>query len=323
ARLARQLGGSPEEVIFTGGGTEANGLACLGLAGDRPARIAISAVEHASIAHAAAWLAEHKGWQVDLIPTDGEGRIQPESVANVVGPETRIVAIMLANNELGTVNDIRSIVQRVGLHAPRARVVVDAIQAFAKMPFSVRRLGADCVSIAAHKLHGPNGIGALWTRKALRPVFRGGGQEMGIRGGTLSAPLAWAFAEAAERQAVAMPSIEEMRNRLWTLIQNRIEGVSLNGPTPGPTRLKNNLNICIAGLPSEPLVNALSSTDVCVSSGSACGKGKFSKTLAAIGRKDRDGAFLRLSPGRFNSNAQMDVVVERLTKAVQELRAVY
>jgi cysteine desulfurase len=322
-RLATLLDGNPSELILTGGGTESNGMACIGAAGETPARIAISAVEHPSITEAAVWLAHHRGWQVDLIPVDDTGRIQPETLREKIGPDTRIVGMMLANNELGTINDMAALAQVVREVSPRAKVIVDAVQAFAKMPFSVRTLGADCVSIAAHKLHGPKGIGALWTRTALQPVFKGGGQEAGIRGGTQCAALTWAFAEASERQVASMTHVTQLRNRLWENIQARIPDVILNGAPMGEGRLGNNINICIPGIPSEPLVNALSGVDVCVSSGSACGKGKFSKTLEAIGRRDNDGAFLRLSPGRFNTEDEMDAAAEKLMSAIQDLRSVY
>lgn len=321
ARLAEAIGGAARELVFTAGATEALGMAVLGAAGERPGRVAISAVEHAAVRTAAQRLVDERGWALDVIPVDSEGRVQPEGLAEVVGPETRIVAVMLANNEVGAINDVAALAKQMRARAPRARLVVDAVQAVGKLPVDVRALDADCVALTGHKLHGPKGVGALWSRVALRPLLVGGGQEDGRRGGTQSAPLAWALAEAVARQRAEAGHLVAMRDRLWARVEARVAGVHLTGPAPGRWRLGNNLHVCVPGLPGEPLFNALAAAGVCVSTGSACRGGAFSRVLAAMGRAASDGAYLRLTTGRFTTEAEVDTAADRLAAAAAELRA--
>lgn len=321
ARLASLIGAAPDDVIFTGGGTEAAGLAILGSAGTAPGRVAISAVEHASVARAADRLAAREGWAVDVIPVDGIGRVTPDALSDAIGPETRIVAILLAHNEVGTINDLPALAPIVRRRAPKARLVVDAVQALGKIPVHVAALGADCVAFASHKLHGPKGIGALWSRVPLAPVFEGGRQEAGVRGGTHSGPLAMAFAEAAEAQHADRERIRALRDRLWAGLRARLPEATLTGAPIGPGRLPNNLHLCVPGLPGGPLLNALAERGLCASSGSACGKGRFSGSLEAMGRRAEDGAYIRLTPGRFTTEAEVDAAIERFADAVAALRA--
>lgn len=323
ARLAGLLGGEPGELVFTSGGTEALGLALMGSAGERPGHLAYSAVEHPAVVETAAWLEAQRGWRTTCVPVDGEGRVRPAAVELALTEDTRIVAVMLANNEVGTVNDVAAIARVVRARAPRARLVVDAVQAFGKVPVDVRRLDADAVAVTAHKLHGPKGIGALWHRIPLQPVMRGGGQEGGLRGGTQSAPLAWAFAEAAARHLPDMPRVTALRDRLLAGLRAAVPGVTLTGAPPGPERLGNSLHVCVPGVPGEPLLNALSAAGVCASAGSACSGGKFSRVLAAMGRKGGDGAYLRLTPGRFTTEDEVDAAVRILAEAHRDLRAMY
>lgn len=322
ARVARHLGGEAGQVVFTSGGTESLVLALLGSASDTPGRIAISAVEHSAVVEAAAQL-EQQGWRVDVVPVDAVGRVTPAALDDAIDRDTRLVAVMLANNEIGTINDVPALAATVRAKAPRAKLVVDAVQAFGKVPFSVATLGADCVAVTAHKIHGPKGVGALWTRAALRPVMPGGGQEFGLRGGTPSAPLAWALAEAADRMPGGVDAVTALRDRLWAAVRAAVPAARLTGPAFDDGRLGNNLHLCIPGLPSEPLLNALAEAGVCASAGSTCSKGRFSRTLSALGRTRDEGAWLRLTPGRFNTAAEMDEAARRLAEAVEALRAVY
>lgn len=329
ARLARLLGGRAEEVVFTSGGTEAIALAMLGTAGTSPGHVAYSAVEHSCVHANAARLVERHGWRSTVIPVDPWGQVTPAAVAERIDAKTRLVAVMLANNEIGTVNDIAAIARIVRRQSPRARLVVDAVQAFGKLDFAVRTLGADCVAVTAHKLHGPVGVGALWTRVAIEPVYGGGGQESGRRSGTQSAPLAWAFAEAAERQIVEMHQVTARRDQLWRALRERLPAARLTGAPieadgpDAPARLGNNLHLCVPGVPGGPLINALAAQGLCVSAGSACGKGAFSKVLRALGRTADDGAYLRLTPGRFTTEAEIDRAASIIAEAAATLRAVY
>jgi cysteine desulfurase len=323
ARLADAFGGRSQDVVLTGGGTEALGLAILGSAGDRPGRIAISAVEHSAVKQAAQRLHERFGWSVDTIPVDAEGRVDAEGLRKTMTADTRIVATMLVNNEIGSINDIPAISKIVHDISPRARLVVDAVQGFGKMPFSVRTLGADCIAVAAHKIHGPKGCGALWSRHSIRPILKGGGQESGRRGGTQSVSMAWALAEAYERQSASHREVKSLRDRLWAGIQSAFPGAALTGSPIGPWRVENHLHLCIPGIPGEPLINALSNVNLCASGGSACSTGKFSAVLTALGRQPTEGAFVRLTVGRFNTLPEMDIAVQRMAKVVGELRSVY
>lgn len=321
--LAKVIGAAAEQLIFTGGGTEALGTAILGNAGQTPGRIVISAVEHGSVVQAAKWLCQHRGWQLTEVPVDSTGRCDAEAVADCLADDVRLVAVMLANNEIGTVNPIPAIATYVRKLSPRARLVVDAVQALGKIPVQVEALGADHVAITAHKLHGPKGVGALWSARPFEPVFKGGGQEFGLRGGTQSAPLAWAFAEAARSHLSAMPQITALRDRLWSHVQHAAPRALLNGAPFGPDRLGNNLHVCLPGLPSLPVLNALADAGVCASAGSACGKGRFSPILAALGRSASDGAFLRFTIGRQNTAEEIDAAGRIFAQVVTTLARAY
>ena len=324
--LASVIGASPDQILFTGGGTEALGLAVLGSAGDQPARVAISAVEHAAVSESAYWLKERLGWQVDVLDVDADGRVQAQTVEAVVDANTRIVAVMLVNNEVGTINDLAAIVAVVRRQAPRAKIVVDAVQAFAKLPLAVDQLGVDLIAFTSHKIHGPKGIGALWVKQpaSLRPVFRGGGQEAGVRGGTQSAPLAWAFAEAAQRQLSAEKN--GLGEALYTAMKNRVPDLELVGRPFGAERAPHIVAVHVPGIPTGPLLNALIEDGVCCSAGSACTRSArqdFSKVLTAMGRGPDEGAFLRFSVGRTTTPAEIDLGAERFAHCVAELRDVY
>lgn len=320
--LAPVIGAKPGELIFTSGGTESLGSAIIGSAGDTPGRIVLSAVEHNSVREPAQWLCAHHGWTTSVVPVDAQGRCTPAAVAETLDHDVRIVGVMLANNEVGTINDIAAIADIVRAKAPRARLVVDAVQAVGKIPVDVRALGADHVALTAHKLHGPKGIGALWNARPFRPVFKGGGQEAGLRGGTQSGPLAWAFATAAAAHLADMPRITAHRDRLWAALGD-MAGIQLNGAPIGPERLGNNLHVRVSGLPSGPLLNALADAGLCASAGSACGKGKFSGILGAMGLSAADGAFIRLTPGRLTTADEIDRAAGIFKAAVTLLQQAY
>ncbi len=322
-RLARQIGASPEEIIFTSGGTEALLLGICGSAGESGGRIAISAVEHSAVFEAAKTLTG-RGYELVILPVDTDGRVTAEALAQHIDRQTRIVSIMMAQNEVGSINDIAALGRVIRSSAPRAKFVVDAVQAFAKIPIDVDALDVDCLAFTSHKIHGPKGIGALYSRHQLKPVMKGGGQERGQRGGTQSGPLAWAFAEAASKELSAQPALRKMRDHLWAALKQRIPNLELVGPKlESEQRLAMNLNVMVPRLPSEPLLNALSGRNLCASAGSACTTGEFSKVLTAMGRKSSEGAFIRLTLGRHNIDAEMDEAAARFADAVTEISALY
>mgnify|MGYP001245345467 CR=1 FL=1 len=322
-RIGQALGVKAREITFTGGGTEAITLALLGSAGARPGHIAYSQVEHSAVKESARWLKDKFGWTVDEIPVSQDGRVTEESLRSTLTGTTRLIATMMVNNEIGSINDIEMVSRVVKECSPRARLIVDAVQGFGKLAFNASMIGADCVAIAAHKLHGPKGCGALWSRHELQPVSKGGGQEFGRRGGTPSVALAWALGEAYERQTRDADYIRSLRDKLWEELVRKVPEISLTGCPFGPTRIYNNIHICIPGLPTEPVINALSSAGVFVSGGSACSAGRFSAVLAALGRKPEDGAFLRLTVGRFNRHEEIPIAVDKLVAVINELRPVY
>jgi cysteine desulfurase len=326
--IAQAIGAAPEQWVWTSGGTEAITLAIHGLAGTTPGSIVISAVEHAAVHTAAAAVAE-RGDEVRVAPVHRDGSIDLEALGPLLDERTRIVATMLANNEVGAINDLAAIGALVRRRAPRARWVVDAVQGFGKIDLDVGQIGCDALIAAAHKVHGPKGIGGLYLRQpeVLRPMIPGAGQESGLRGGTPNAPLAWGFAEALRLQ-IADPRCGHMTmlsHRLLGGLQASIEGVELIGPPVGPLRLPNVLSVLVRGVPSGPLVNALAEAGLCVSAGSACTAAQkgTSKVFIAIGRTGAEGAFLRFSFGRQSSEAEVDGAVERMVTAVAMLRDVY
>ena len=325
-RIASVIGAQSEQILFTGGGTEALSIAVLGSAGDQPARIAISAVEHAAISESAHWLEERFGWQVDILPVNRLGHVEPEAVAQVVTDETRIVSVMMVNNEIGAINDLGAIAAIVRAQAPRAKIIVDSVQAFSKIPIDIRNLDIDLMAFTSHKIHGPKGIGALWARSfdTLRPVLRGGGQEAGLRGGTQCASLAWGFAEAAERQAAA--SKQRFGEQLLRRLQEAAPEVQLVGPEFGQDRAPHICSIHVPGVPTGPLLNALIEAGVCCSAGSACTRSArqdFSKVLTAMKRHPDEGAFLRFSVSRTTTEEELEEAARRFARCLSELRAVY
>lgn len=325
--LAGHIGATSDKLVWTSGATESLNLALLGAMGRPPApgarapRIAISAVEHAAVRASAEWLAQERGYEIDVIPVDSWGRVQPDALVAALSPQTRLVALIWAHNELGTINDIAQLAPLVRAHAPRARLVIDGVQAFGKLPIDVRHLDIDALAFTAHKIHGPMHIGALYLRRPIQSIQRGGGQQAGQRGGTLSAPSAWGFAEAAVRMAADRDQVAQRGAQLWAQIQAALPQATLTGAPFGAGRLPQIVHFSLPGLPSGPLFNALANRGLCASAGSACAQGSFSPVLRALGRRPEEGAFLRLSPGRFTDEVQISEGVQRLKAAVDELQA--
>ncbi|MSP71105.1 MAG: aminotransferase class V-fold PLP-dependent enzyme [Myxococcales bacterium] len=329
--LASALGCTPESIVFTSGGTESLTLAVRGATTARRGRVLITTIEHSAVRTAAEALKTEAEFELDLLGVGSTGLIDPATLREALHPETRVVALILAQNEIGTIQPLERLVPLIRAHAPRARIVVDAVQAFGKADLHFLTSGpsaVDALAITAHKLHGPVGIGALFVNRPLHAWAKGGGQERGMRGGTQPAVLAWAFAEAVRQYALdvdAAVRIGALRDHLVASILESLPGVRLTGEPSGPSRLYNNAHFCIAGLPSEPLVNGLSSVGVAASAGAACstGKGKVSPTLQAIGRRETEGAFLRMTLGRTSTLQDVDDAALRLVEVVTRLRQTY
>jgi len=325
--LADALGCAPEEVVFTSGGTEADSLAVFGVAAAarRPGHLIVSAIEHPAVLESARAL-EARGWRLDLAPVDGQGRVDPDEIAGLVGEDTALVSVMHVNNEVGTVQPIAELVRAVRRRSPKTRVHTDAVQSFTKEPTDVDTLGVDLLSLSSHKVHGPMGAGALYVRKGTRlgPLFGGGGQEGGHRPGTENLPGIVGLAAAARLGTGARPreapAMTARRDRLWEGLRDRVEGVRLNGPE-GPGRVCHNLHVSVPRVESQPLLHALEARGVLASAGSACHAQttSLSHVLAAIGLQARGEAHLRLSLSRETTDAEVEAAVEAFAEAVADL----
>ncbi|HEY3230631.1 MAG TPA: cysteine desulfurase family protein [Roseiflexaceae bacterium] len=302
-QLAELLGAAPEEVIFTGGGSEANNLAIKGVAyalRERGRHIITSAVEHPAVAAPLRFL-ERQGYQVTTLPVDTTGRVDPAEVAAALTDQTILVTIMHANNEVGTIQPIRAIVEIA--HTRGVLVHTDAAQTVGKIPIDLQALGADLLTVVGHKFYAPKGIGALIVRRGvqLEPLIHGAGHEDGRRAGTENIPyllgLGQAAALAQERLHIYQEQVRALRDELHRGILERVPSAVLNGhPTE---RLPNTLNLSFQGVNAGDLLAAIRDEIAC-STGSACHAGHAapSSVLLAMGRDaGLASAALRLSLG--------------------------
>ncbi|MCX7699339.1 MAG: IscS subfamily cysteine desulfurase [Gemmataceae bacterium] len=328
AQVATIIGASPKEIVFTSGATESNNLALKGVASmyrKKGNHIITAVTEHKAVIDPCKRL-ERDGFQVTFLPVDRYGQVHPEQVAEAITPQTILVSIMAANNEIGTLNPIREI----GRICKEKGVLfhTDAVQAVGKIPIDVNEMGIDLLSMTAHKLYGPKGIGALYVRKKdprvrLDPIIDGGGHERGMRSGTLAVPLIVGFGEACDIARREMPEeaprLLQLRERLRQGIMSRLEETYINGhPTE---RLPGNINLSFAYVEGEALMMGIK--DVAVSSGSACTSASLepSYVLRALGVGDELAhSSIRFGLGRFNTQEEVDFVIEQVVKAVTHLR---
>lgn len=325
AQVAALVNAKPQEIIFTSGATEADNLAIKGVAHferTRGRHIVTSRIEHKAVLDACKQL-EKEGFEVTWLKPDADGLIQPEAVRAALRQDTVLVSIMHANNEIGTLNDVAAI--GALLKGRGIRFHVDAAQSAGKIPVDIAALDADLVSLAAHKVYGPKGIGALYVRREPRvnldPLIHGGGHERGLRSGTLATHqivgMGEAYRLARELLPVEAPRISVLRERLWAGLR-RIPGVLLNGhPTQ---RLPGILNASFPGVEGESLLYACEG--LAVSSGSACNSAnpEPSYVLRALGRDDQlAGASLRFSLGRYTTEADVDGALEIVSREYRRL----
>jgi len=309
--VAALLGCAPNEVVFTGCGSEADNLAIKGVAeahGDRGDHIITSRIEHPAVLNTCRYL-ERRGYRITYLPVDGDGRVSPADVERALSPDTILVSIMHANNETGTIQPIPAI----AMVAHRRGVLMhsDAAQSVGKIPANVDGLGVDLLTVAGHKLYAPKGIGALYVRGGvkLEPLIHGAGHEGGRRAGTENVPymvaLGTACAVAAQTMAGYGPQMRDRRDRLHRLLSDAIPGLALNGhPTE---RLPNTLNVSFPGVDGEELLRATPA--VAASTGSACHAGRTepSSVLLAMGLpRERALGAVRLSLGKFTSEEEVD-----------------
>jgi cysteine desulfurase len=329
AQVAHLIGADAKEIVFTSGATESNNLALKGVAGmSRRAgnHIVTAQTEHKAVLDPCKHL-EQYGFQVTYLPVDRHGRVTAEQVAQAITDKTILVSIMAANNEIGTLQPIADI----GRMCKERRVLfhTDAAQAAGKIPLDVEAIGADLLSLSAHKIYGPKGIGALYVRRRnphvrLSPLMDGGGHERGMRSGTLPVPNVVGFGlacEMAEREMMAEAErLRTLRERLRTGLMERLSDVTLNGdPTE---RLPGNLNLSFAHVQGEALMMAMKT--VAVSSGSACTSASVepSYVLRACGvPDDLAHASLRFGLGRFTTSEEIDYTIEEVVRNVTHLRS--
>ncbi|WP_063682942.1 cysteine desulfurase family protein [Bradyrhizobium stylosanthis] len=315
-QVAALLGAAPDEIIFTSGGSEANNLAIKGTffaLNRKGAHIITSAVEHPAVLAPCRFL-ERLGTVVTYLPVDRTGRVDPEDVRRAITPQTVLISIMHANNEVGTIQPIEEISALAREHG--IRLHTDAAQSVGKISTKVDALGVDLLSIAGHKLYAPKGVGALYVRGGveLDPLIHGAGHESGRRAGTESALLAVGLGTACATVAdlAPMERVRALRDRFWQALQNRFgDSVALNGHATH--RLPNTLNVSFVGKIGGDILGELSG--VAASTGSACHAGRIelSPVLAAMGVPERIGmGAIRFSLGRATTSDEIDEVAARL-----------
>ena len=327
AQVALAIGAQPAEIVFTSGGTEADNLALRGAlkVADGRDGLVTTAIEHHAVIDTARDLERHAQARVSVVGVDGDGVVDPAAIREAIDAGTSLVSVMHANNEIGTIEPIAEI----GAICRERGVTfhTDAVQSVGALPFDVRALAVDLVSINAHKFYGPKGVGALYVRRGTRlaTIQTGGGQEKGRRTGTENVAgivgLGVAMRIARSRQATESPRQARLRDRIIAGVRARLPDALLTGhPTD---RLPNNASFCIPGTEGESLIVALDLEGFAVSSGSACTSGDTepSHVLQALGL-DRELAkgSLRVTVGRATTEAQVDAFVDALARVVARLR---
>jgi cysteine desulfurase len=318
-------GGAPlGDIVWTSGCTEADALAVLGAARTRPGAVVVSSIEHPAVGQLAARLGESRtAVQVEPGP---DGVIDPDAVARAAAGGAAVVAVVMVQNEIGVVQPVAAIARAVRRASPTCHIHIDAAQAFGKVAIDVTELGADSLAIAAHKLHGPKGIGALWLRTGcvLEPLWVGGGQQAGLRGGTQDAPGAAGLGLAAERAVAALPAARARWLDLAARVTSRLRdrGVAFQQLVPDDRRSPHILALGLAGVPATALRTVLASRGVYISTGSACaerdGHGKPSPVLVALGLAP-DTGMCRLSFGLDTTAEDIELAAQTLADVALEL----
>jgi cysteine desulfurase len=324
--IAAILGARPKEVIFTSGGTESTNMALLGLAAGQPGTIALTQGEHPATRECCLWLQRNRGWKQLILQVDGAGRLQTGQFDALPWEELRMVAVILAHNETGVIQDLGPLAgycqrQSIPLH-------VDAVQAVGKIPVSFRDLGATALSLGAHKFHGPRGIGALLLKEGveLSPTVFGGHQEQGRRPGTECVALIAGMAKALElwhaNQEERTAQTRSLRNQLQKGLESQCPPVVINGSQEH--RLPNTLNISFPGLDGEALLVALDLEGIACSLGSTCASGSTepAPSLVAMGlREEVYRSAVRFSVAFDNTENEISEAIPRIAAVVNRLRA--
>jgi cysteine desulfurase len=327
-QIAALIGGKSKEIIFTSGATESDNLMIKGVAEmyrEKGNHIITQAIEHKAVLDTCKRL-EKYGYEVTYLPVQKDGRVDPEDVRKAITPKTILITIMYANNEIGVINPIAEIGKIAKEHG--IIFAVDGVQAVGKIPVDVQRDNIDLLSISGHKIYGPKGVGALYVRRRnprvqLSAIIDGGGHERGMRSGTLNVTGIAGLGKACEIAQQDMPKEAErmrsLRDRLRKGLEAKLDEVFINGSTEH--RLPNNLNMSFAYVEGESLLMGIN--DIAVSSGSACTSATLepSYVLKALGvGEDLAHTSIRFGLGRFNTEEEVDYVVDKLTQVVTKLR---
>ena len=327
-QVAAVIGAKSAEIYFTSGGTESDNWALKGVAQANAAKgrhLIISAIEHHAILHSAKAL-EKQGWALTILPVDADGLVDPAAVEAAIRPDTVLVSIMAANNEIGTIEPLEAIGEVCHRHGVLFHT--DAVQAFAHIPLDVERMHIDLLSASAHKFHGPKGVGFLYVRKGVKlaPFMDGGAQEKKRRAGTSNVPGIVGMGAAAQEAAAAMnetmAKVAAVRDHIIARIEKEIPYAKLNGHRT--QRLPGNVNFCFRFVEGEGMLMLLDAQGICASSGSACTSGSLdpSHVLLAIGLPHEIAhGSLRLTLGRDNTEQDVDYVLDQLPKIVERLRS--
>lgn len=327
-KIARLIGAAANEIYFTSGGTEADNWAIKGYAmkhRDRGRHVITSAIEHHAVLHVFQALAK-QGFDVTYLPVDASGVVQPEALRSAMRPDTTLVSVMMANNEVGTVEPIAALAKIA--KEGGAAFHTDAVQAAGHIPVNVRELGVDMLTLSAHKFHGPKGIGLLYIRRGvtLENLMLGGAHERGRRAGTSNHPGIVGMARALEIAVENMPRdaerIAALRDRLIKGVLESVSNARLNGHPA--QRLPGNANFSFSGMEGEALVLSLDIAGIAASSGSACSSGSLepSHVLMALGIPiGAAHSSLRLTLGEDTTEEDIDYTIEKVAQIVERLRA--
>jgi cysteine desulfurase len=326
--VARSIGAQKGDITFTGSGTESDNHAILGVLDALPDKkeFITSTIEHPGIQETAVYL-ERKGFRVTYVPVDKTGLLDLDALRDALTPQTALVSVMHANNEIGTIQPIAEIAALA--HEKGALVHSDAVQSYGKVAWGVDDLGVDLLTVSSHKIYGPKGVGALYIKRGtpIRPFIHGGHQERGFRAGTENTIGIVGFGEAARilpaKMAEDKPRLARLAARLREGLEAKISKIHFNGHPE--RRVPTTLSYSFLGLEAEAILLGLATRDICVSTGSACSEDseEVSHVLKAIGLKPEFArSTIRMSLGRFNTDADVDTVLAILPEIVDKLRRI-
>ncbi len=326
--VAFSIGAQKGDIIFTGSGTESDNHAILGVLDALPDKqeFVTTTIEHPAILETAVYL-ERRGYRVTYVPVDKTGLLDLDALRDALTPQTALVSVMHANNEIGTIQPIAEIGAIV--HEKGGLMHTDAVQSYGKLVWGVDDLDVDLLTISGHKIYGPKGVGALYVKRGtpIRPFIHGGHQERGFRAGTENTIGIVGFGEAARilpaKMAESRPRIERLAARLREGLEAKIPKIHFNGHPE--RRVHSTLSYAILGLEAEAILLGLATRDVCISTGSACSEDSddVSQVLKAIGLKPEFArSTIRMSLGRFNTEEDVDTVLVLLPEIVDKLRRI-